>query len=158
MYGLVVQNGYVKALLQLRNHGPHLLPGSNHPILTRFIGIPPLDKLLTLAGVMFANVTDGSHPQLSLYGSYFGGQLIGIFTIMVLEGLRQGNKQTSIAQYHTLHRQLPHPKTTTNYLPLQERPLGLRHASHRLRFHHARLRHRPPPHIAYRGPTLPGTA
>jgi hypothetical protein len=98
MYGLVLRNGYVKALFRLWEHGPHLLPGSNHPILTRFVGIPPLDKLLTLAGVMFANVTDGSHPQLSLYGSYFGGQLVGIFTAMVLEGLRWGNKKTPIAQ------------------------------------------------------------
>ena len=98
MYGLVLRNGYVQALLQLRDHGPHLLPGSNHPILTRFVGIPPFDKLLTLAGVMFANVTDGSYPQLSLFGFYFGGQLIGIFTVMVVEGLRQGNRGTSIAQ------------------------------------------------------------
>lgn len=48
----------------------------NNPILTRFSGFVPLDKLLTLAGVMFANLTDSSAPQLSLYAFHFTGQLV----------------------------------------------------------------------------------
>jgi hypothetical protein len=91
MYGLVYRNGYIQALLDLKQHGPHFLPGSTNPILTFFTGIPPLDKLLTLAGVMFANVTDGSTPQLSLYGFQFAGQLVSIFTVMTIEALREGN-------------------------------------------------------------------
>lgn len=76
MYGLVLCNSYYDALIHLRDHGPHVLPGSNSPILTRFSGFVPLDKLLTLAGVMFANVTDSSAPQLSLYAFHFTGQLV----------------------------------------------------------------------------------
>lgn len=92
MYGLVWRNGYIDALIDLRDNGPHFLPGSNNPILTCFTGISPLDKVLTLAGVMFANITDGSAPQLSLYGFYFAGQLVSIFTVMTIEGLREGNR------------------------------------------------------------------
>ena len=92
MYGLVYRNGYYDALVHLRDHGPHLLPGSNIPILTNFTGIGQLDKVLTLAGVMFANITDGSTPQLSLYAFYFAGQLVPIFTLIWIEGNRQGNK------------------------------------------------------------------
>ena len=92
MYGLVCRNGYIDALINLREHGPHYLPGSTNPILTYFTGFPPLDKVLTLAGVMFANVTDGSAPQLSLYGFYFAGQLVSIFTVMTIEGMRDGNE------------------------------------------------------------------
>ncbi|KAK0640718.1 hypothetical protein B0T16DRAFT_495573 [Cercophora newfieldiana] len=47
---------------------------------------------------MFSTVTDGSRPQASIYGAYFGGQLIGIFTAVVLEGLRRGNKNTALAK------------------------------------------------------------
>lgn len=92
MYGLVYRNGYIEALINLKDHGPHYLPGSDNPILAYFTGIKPLDQVLTLAGVMFANVTDGSAPQLSLYGFYFAGQLVSIFTVMIIEGLRHGNK------------------------------------------------------------------
>ena len=92
MYGLVYRNGYYNALIHLRDHGPHLLPGSDIPILTRFTGIGPLDKVLTLAGVMFANITDGSTPQLSLYAFHFAGQLIPVFTVILIEGNRHGNR------------------------------------------------------------------
>ncbi|CZT12721.1 uncharacterized protein RCO7_10910 [Rhynchosporium graminicola] len=68
MYGLAWRNGYIPSLLRLRDHGPYIFPGSNIPILTRFTGINILDKALTLAGVMFATVTDGSAPASSLYG------------------------------------------------------------------------------------------
>jgi hypothetical protein len=99
MYGLVYRNGYIQALLDLKNNGPHVLPGSDDPILTCFTGIKPIDQLLTLAGVMFSNVTDGSRPELSLYGFYFAGQLVSIFTIMTIEGLREGNAGGALSLY-----------------------------------------------------------
>ena len=97
MYGLVYRNGYYNALIRLRDHGPHLLPGSDIPILTKFTGIGPLDKVLTLAGVMFANITDGSTPQLSLYAFQFAGQLVPVFTVILVEGHRQGNRQNVLS-------------------------------------------------------------
>jgi len=97
MYGLVYCNGYIDALLRLRDHGPHVLPGSNITILKRFTGIGLLDKALVLAGVMFANVTDGSTPQLSLYGFQFAGQLVPMFTVMMIEAARRGNKGNIIS-------------------------------------------------------------
>ncbi|KAH6688012.1 hypothetical protein F5X68DRAFT_239519 [Plectosphaerella plurivora] len=88
MFGLVLRNGYVAALMSLRDNGPHLLPGSQHLILTTFTGIPPLDKLLTLGGVMFASVTSGALPQLSL--SVLWGcamQTIGAGFVMPIYGI-----------------------------------------------------------------------
>jgi hypothetical protein len=92
MYGLLYRNGYIDALLRLRDHGPYVLPGSNIPILTRFTSIRLLDKALVLAGVMFANVTDGSAPQLSLYGFQYARQLVPMYTVMMIEAARRGNK------------------------------------------------------------------
>lgn len=93
MYGLIYRNGYIDALFHLRDNGPQLLPGSSHPIRTWYTGIRPLDKLLTLSVVMFANVTDGTAPQLSLYGFYFTGQMASIFTVLIIEGLRDQNEK-----------------------------------------------------------------
>ena len=94
MYGLVYRNGYINALIRIYDVGPHILPGSDIPILTKFTGINPLDKALTLAGVMFANISDGSAPQLSLYAFQFAGQLVAVLTVVTIEGIRFGNRGT----------------------------------------------------------------
>ncbi|KAI2623949.1 hypothetical protein GGS26DRAFT_215217 [Hypomontagnella submonticulosa] len=92
LYGLLYRNGYYHALLRLRDEGPHHLPGSSNPILTRYTYIGFLDKMLTLASVMFASVTDGNAPQLSLYAFHFGGQYLAILVVIAIEGLRIGNQ------------------------------------------------------------------
>ncbi|KAI1454018.1 hypothetical protein F4805DRAFT_338317 [Annulohypoxylon moriforme] len=95
LFGLLYRNGYYEALVRLRDEGPHHLPGSSNPILTFYTGIGFLDKLLTLASVMFANVTDGNAPELSLYAFHFGGQYLAILVIIAIEGLRSGNQSNS---------------------------------------------------------------
>ncbi|KAF3278756.1 hypothetical protein TWF173_002134 [Orbilia oligospora] len=97
MYGLAYRNGYLKALLRLKDFGPHLLPGSENPILKTYTGIAPLDKLITIAVVLFANITDGSAPHFSLYGFHFGGQLTSIWTVLMIEGYRFGNRGTPLS-------------------------------------------------------------
>lgn len=94
MYGLVFCNRYCSALANILSNGPLVLRGSNNPILTHFIGFVPMDKTLTLAGIMWGNVTDGSSPQLSLYMFHFAGQLVSIVTILEVESMREGNKGT----------------------------------------------------------------
>ncbi|KAI0004784.1 hypothetical protein F4779DRAFT_599396 [Xylariaceae sp. FL0662B] len=94
LYGLLFRNGCYEALLKLRDEGPHHLPGSSNPILTRYTGISFLDRLLTLATVVFANVTDGSSPALSLYAFHFAGQYLAILLVLAIEGLRAGNRST----------------------------------------------------------------
>ncbi|KAI0180778.1 hypothetical protein GGR52DRAFT_5105 [Hypoxylon sp. FL1284] len=96
LYGLLFRNGYYRALIRLRDEGPHHLPGSSNEILTIYTGIGFLDKLLTLATVMFANVTDGSSPQLSLYAFHFGGQYLAILVVIAIEGLRSGNQSNPL--------------------------------------------------------------
>ena len=97
MYGLVYRNGYIQALINLWKNGPYVLPGSDVPILTKFTGLRVLDNVLTLAGVMFANINDGSTPQLSLYAFHFAGQLVPILTVFMIEGRRRGNRGNIIS-------------------------------------------------------------
>ncbi|KAI1637173.1 hypothetical protein F4809DRAFT_335406 [Biscogniauxia mediterranea] len=95
LHGMLYRVGYFGALLQIWREGPHHLPDSSNSILTFYTGIGPLDRLLALASVMFASVTDGSRPQLSLYAVHFGGQYLGILAVMMIEGLREGNKSNT---------------------------------------------------------------
>ncbi|OTB01355.1 hypothetical protein M426DRAFT_323505 [Hypoxylon sp. CI-4A] len=101
LYGLLYRNGYYEALLRLRDSGPFHLPGSSNAVLTRYTGIICLDKVLTLATVMFANVTDGTAPELSLYAFHFGGQYLAILVVIAIEGLRNGN-QTSPLRFFSV--------------------------------------------------------
>ncbi|KAI1344150.1 hypothetical protein F5Y15DRAFT_424411 [Xylariaceae sp. FL0016] len=95
LHGMLYRTGYISALLHLYREGPYNLPDSSIPILTYYTGIKPLDKSVTLASVMFAGVTDGSRPQLSLYAVHFGGQYLAILVIIMVEGMRKGNQSNS---------------------------------------------------------------
>ena len=68
------------------------LPGSSNPILTTYTLIRPLDQLVTFSVVLFANAIDRSLPQSSLFAFHFTGQWAAILIIVLLEGLREGNK------------------------------------------------------------------
>ncbi|KAI5922214.1 hypothetical protein F4810DRAFT_675010 [Camillea tinctor] len=95
LHGMLYRVGYIEALLRIWREGPYNLPDSSNSILTFYTGIGPLDRLLALASVMFASVTNGSRPQLSLYAVHFGGQYLGILAVMMIEGLREGNKSNT---------------------------------------------------------------
>jgi hypothetical protein len=73
------------------------LPGSNTPIRRFYTGNPLLDYWLTVMQCVLANVTDGSAPHLSLYSSHFAGQLLVVTSLLMTEGLRDGNKRSILS-------------------------------------------------------------
>jgi hypothetical protein len=76
MFAQAYCNGWMDAATQiLTSSDPSIsvLPGSETPIMECYIGFWPLDNLLMPAAVIFANVVDGTAPQLSLYGIQFAG-------------------------------------------------------------------------------------
>lgn len=97
MYGLIFRNGYYNALIDLRDHGPYVLPGSNTPIKRSYTGISLLDYWLTVMQCVLANVTDGSAPHLSLFAFHFAGQLLAVTSVVMIEGMRRGNKHTALS-------------------------------------------------------------
>ncbi|KAJ9143351.1 hypothetical protein NKR23_g6516 [Pleurostoma richardsiae] len=92
MFGQVYRSGYVDVAKAMPSapEGTALLPLSERPLLTLYTGQQLLDTLIALANIMFANVVDGSTPQLSLYAVQFGGQLVPVFAVMMVESLRDG--------------------------------------------------------------------
>jgi hypothetical protein len=95
IYLFLHRSDYLNSLHYWLQLEPLVLPGSFTPALTWFSGAPT-DALLTVAGIMFANITDGSSLSLSLYGLQFAGQLVGIYTLLTLEGMRVGNQATLV--------------------------------------------------------------
>ena len=97
MWGFIFRNGYYDALVRLRDIGPHLLPGSDTPLQEQYIGIGPVDYWLTVLQAVFANIFDGSAPELSMYAFYFAGQLGAVITVLCVESCREGNEKMVLA-------------------------------------------------------------
>ena len=94
MWGGIMRNGYYDAMVHIRDVGPHLLPGSDTPIQEEYTGLGVLDYWLMVLQTVFANVTDGSAPELSLYAFQFAGQLVPVITCLLIESMRGGNRGT----------------------------------------------------------------
>ena len=94
MFGQLYRHGWMGIVSGLLNssNSDNFLPLTQRPILKRYTGWAGFDKLLAFASIMFANVVDGSTPELSLYGFQFAGQLVPVFAVIMIEGLRSGNK------------------------------------------------------------------
>lgn len=96
MIGQLIRNGYVDfASSLLADDGrPHFLPGTNRLILRHFVGVPAVDRFLATANVFWANVADGSRLELSLFTFFFGTQLVGFFTVFIVESQRVARRSS----------------------------------------------------------------
>lgn len=96
MIGQIIRNGYVDfASSLLADDGrPHFLPGTNRLILRHFVGVPAVDRFLATANVFWANVADGSRLELSLFTFFFGTQLVGFFTVFIIESQRVARRSS----------------------------------------------------------------
>src|SRR3569833_2090527 len=89
--GQLYRNGCVQHILNDMATPQPTLPGSQAPLVTRNLGLPVVDKMLTKGAVLWDHVTDGSAPALYLYAVHFGGQLVPVFLIMIFEASRRVN-------------------------------------------------------------------
>ncbi|KAK4448658.1 hypothetical protein QBC34DRAFT_426103 [Podospora aff. communis PSN243] len=91
MFGQIYRNGYAEQVLKILDSPSPTLPGSQSPLLARYTGVPPVDRLLAIATILWANVTDGSAPELSLYTFQFSGQLVPVFLAIMIETSRSSS-------------------------------------------------------------------
>lgn len=83
------RNGYTSMLSSItRDPLPRFLPDTDRLLLKQYTGFKPLDHFFAISNVIWANVTDGSRPELSLFTFCFGGQLIATFMVFIIEGQR----------------------------------------------------------------------
>jgi hypothetical protein len=96
---MMVRNGYYAAMVKLRDDGPRFLPGSDNPVQMKYVGIYAIDYWLIVLNCVFANIVDGSQLHLSLYFFHFAGQLVPVWTVMLIESLRYGSGRNLISYF-----------------------------------------------------------
>ncbi|KAG8532877.1 uncharacterized protein KY384_002755 [Bacidia gigantensis] len=89
---LIAHNGTVDRMVQIRDVGPRLLPGTSEPVRTVYTGIPYIDDQLGILTVIFWEQVDGSRPDASLFAFYFGAQIFPAWGVIMVEGLRKANR------------------------------------------------------------------
>jgi hypothetical protein len=82
-------NGTGSLLSAIVDSGPSAkLPGTESPLLRSYTHIKPLDEVLTFLVTFFAPIVDG---RLDGYARWGLGQFGAAWTVIVMEGLRNGN-------------------------------------------------------------------
>jgi hypothetical protein len=73
------------------------LPGTTDLILRTYTGIGPIDRQLTTLVTFFSPVLHSGNGALVLFSIFGLGQFSAAWLLMMLEGLRQGNKGTLVS-------------------------------------------------------------
>ena len=89
-WGLFGGNGTMEISADYKKAG--MLPGTTVPFRSVYTGIPQFDGFLVTVNSFFWQVLDGSHPTYALHSFRFGGQVIALWSLVMLDGMRQGKK------------------------------------------------------------------
>ena len=76
---------------ELQLSDPLSLP-NGAPLKVHYTGLKALDRHLSTLAIIFWPVMDGSMPNLSLDTLSFVGQVVAVWSLCMLEGMRAGNK------------------------------------------------------------------
>lgn len=74
-------------------------PDVDYALQTHWTGIEGIDNLFSLLLTFFLPAVNGKHPTVTLQGAYFFGQLISLYTLMVVESFRVGNAWKAVSLY-----------------------------------------------------------
>jgi hypothetical protein len=71
---------------------PLRIPGSSELMRSHYTGIEPIDKFLVSLLVFFYPIVEGKSAPLSIFTTWVVGQVAATQTLVMLEGLRRGNR------------------------------------------------------------------
>jgi len=74
-----------------------VLPGSSDSLLRTYTGVSALDSQLQILVTFFAPVVNGVNRELSLFSIMGFGQFGAVWTLLVLESFRAGNKARAVS-------------------------------------------------------------
>ena len=94
---ILLHNGTTDHMAHTPVIGPRLLPGTNEPLRTVYTGVRAIDHQLTVLILFFWENIDGSNPSGSLFGFHFAAQNVCGWGLLMIEGLRHGNRWTVIS-------------------------------------------------------------
>ena len=85
-------NGTFKSIISLMESKNPRFPGTEDALLMRYTNVGWLDRQLTILVAFFAPVVDEQQGALSMFSRFGTGQFGAAWTLMVMEGLRMGNR------------------------------------------------------------------
>ena len=91
-WGLALNNGTITMMEHIRDFGPHILPGTVAPLKQSYTGIEAVDYQLTVLVTFFWPLVDGGMPHASLGVFRFASQFVAGWGLVVMEGMRNGNR------------------------------------------------------------------
>lgn len=92
LWGFPYTNGLLSMLGDLPKPGAYLPGPTQIPMKQRYTGIKVVDDRLTVLVGFFYTAIDGNRVDVSLHGLDLGGQVVAAWILMVVEGMRMGNR------------------------------------------------------------------
>ena len=91
----ILNNGTTDHTAHSRKLG--LLPGTKEAVRTVYTGVPVIDHQLVFLTLFFWEIANGSNPSASLFSFYFATQVACGWGLLMVEGLRHGNRWSLIS-------------------------------------------------------------
>ena len=92
LHGLGVSGGLFPACISILKDPSSAWPGTKASLVREFTGVTAIDGLITNLNLFIAHLVDWSDIPLSIFGFCMFGQYGVAFALVLLEGLREGNK------------------------------------------------------------------
>ena len=101
LFVVAIKNGLFSQITTLLEQKHALFPGSQSPLVRSYTGIAVIDGPLTFLVTFFAPIIEASSASLSLFSLFGLGQLGAVWTLLLLESLRVGNRGEVVSLYTT---------------------------------------------------------
>ena len=92
LWGFPYQNGLLKILSHQGDLGASIPGPTIAPMKQTYTGIGVVDKQLTTLVSFFYTAIDGNRADVSLSFLYLGGQVLASWVLIMVEGIRNGNR------------------------------------------------------------------
>lgn len=86
------RNGWAELMKNLDKDRPGFFPNTDYPAREVFTGVAGLDAALWNLIRAFHPCVSGEAPTLSFMTAWFGGQIIPLHAVLMIEGIRSGNR------------------------------------------------------------------
>ena len=94
---LAIQNGTIGTIQGIQNGG--YLPQTEKPLRRFYTGTSPIDHQLSSLAIFFWPIADAHLPTLTLFWVNFSGELVMSWTLIMIEGMRKGNRGSLISKW-----------------------------------------------------------
>lgn len=93
---LAGRNGTFESLVLLLDQEKPTFPGTLDLLVMHYTGVKRVDKQLAILVAVWAPVFSGENVELTLWAVMGFGQFGAVWTLMMMEGLRMGNRRRVI--------------------------------------------------------------